>query len=187
VELRKNLAGRLMLRDTSAGPLVHARLGIAQDNSGKLVAEVRARARAEAEAQGLALVLIDGPPGIGCPVHAAVTGADLLLAVTEPTPSGVHDLQRLLELAQAFRLQAAVLINKADLSDRYTEEVQSLAARARAPVVGRLPFDPEVPRLLARGRAPLSLDRWAQGLRESWRRVERLVGGVSAQGAELAG
>jgi MinD superfamily P-loop ATPase len=187
VEMDDNLAGQLMLRDTSAGPLVHARLGIAQDNSGKLVAAVRARAREEAAARGLDLVLVDGPPGIGCPVHAAVTGADLLLAVTEPTPSGVHDLQRLLELARTFRLPAAVLINKADLSPRYAGEVERLGAGMQTPIVGRLPFDPQVPRLLARGQAPLVLERWAAALREIWPGVQRLAGAPPTYGQAAGG
>ena len=176
VTLRPNLAGSLMVRDTDAGPLVHARLGIAQDNSGKLVAEVRARARAEALAKGLQLVLIDGPPGIGCPVHAAITGVDLLLAVTEPTPAGVHDLERLLALAQSFHLPTAVLINKADLSDRYADEVEGLARSAGATLAGRLPFEPDLPRLLALGLEPLCRHPWATRLQEIWQRVRRLLG-----------
>ncbi len=176
VTLRPNLAGSLMVRDTTTGPLVHARLGVAQDNSGKLVAAVREEARAEALAAALQLVLIDGPPGIGCPVHAAITGVDLLLAVTEPTPSGVHDLERLLALADGFHLPTAVLINKADLSDRYVREVEQLARGSGAALVGRLPFEPHLPRLLALGLEPLARHPWAAGLQETWRKVRRLLG-----------
>jgi len=112
--------------------------------------------------------LIDGPPGIGCPVHAAVTGADLLLAVTEPTPSGLHDLERIVKLAQTFQLQTMVLINKADLSEMYVQRIGDLARRFGLQVVGRLPFDPQIPRLLARGEVPLCLPSWAEGLRLVW-------------------
>ena len=180
VSMRSNLAGRTMVRDTATGPLVHARLGVAQDNSGKLVAEVRAMARAEALARGLDTVVIDGPPGIGCPVHAAVTGVDLLLAVTEPTPSGAHDLERLLELAGTFGLTTAVLINKADLSELYVQRIGQLARRAGAAVVGRLPFDPEISRLLARGQTPLSLLPVAEELRRAWLQVHFLIQGGSS-------
>ena len=169
ISLRDNLAGHLMVRELGrAGALVHAQLGIAQDNSGKLVAAVRERARAEARRRGIELIIIDGPPGIGCPVHAAITGADLLLAVTEPTPSGAHDLHRLLSLANAFQLPGAVLINKADLSAEYTAEVKRLAAEAEAEVVGCLPFTAELPRALARGEVPLNSTEWGERLRESW-------------------
>jgi MinD superfamily P-loop ATPase len=175
VTLRSNLAGSLMVRDTDTGPLVHARLGIAQDNSGKLVAEVREVARAEALAKGLELVLIDGPPGIGCPVHAAITGVDLLLAVTEPTPSGVHDLKRLLALAHGFRLPTAVLINKADLSESYAREVEGLALRGGASLLGRLPFEPQLPGLLAQGLDPLCRHPWAARLQEVWQGLRHML------------
>ena len=164
-----------------AAGVQHARLGGAQDNSGKLVAEVRAMARAEALARGLDTVLVDGPPGIGCPVHSAVTGVDLLLAVTEPTPSGTHDLERLLELAGTFGLTTAVLINKADLSELYVQRIGQLARRTGARVVGRLPFEPEIPRLLARGRAPLSLLPVAEELRRAWLQVHFLMQGDGGQ------
>jgi len=181
VTLRPNRAGSLTTRDIvleeglPAGVLVHARLGIAQDNSGKLVAEVRAQARKKAAAEGLDLVLIDGPPGIGCPVHAAITGADLLVAVTEPTPSGVHDLERLLELSQAFKLSAAVVINKSDLSRKYVREVEHLAQRSDAPLLGCLPFDPAIPRLLAAKQPPLHLPGWAGELRRSWQTIQQIL------------
>jgi len=180
VAMRPNLAGRTMVRATAAGPLVHARLGVAQDNSGKLVAEVRAMARAEALAWGLETIVVDGPPGIGCPVHAAVTGADLLLAVTEPTPSGAHDLERLLELAGTFGLTTAVLINKADLSELYVQRIGKMARRMGSTVVGRLPFEPRIPRLLARGAAPLSLLPVAEELRRVWLQVHFLMQGVGS-------
>lgn len=175
IAMNPNQAGVWMVRETESGPLVHARLGVAQDNSGKLVAQVREVARDEATARGLDLVLIDGPPGIGCPVHAAVTGADLLLAVTEPTPSGIHDLERLLQLAQTFRLHVAVLVNKADLSATYARRIQVLAEQRGAQVLGHLPFDPQVPRLLARGQMPLSLPAFEAELRATWNQIQALL------------
>jgi MinD superfamily P-loop ATPase len=175
ITMRPNLAGHMMVRQTDGGPLVHARLGIAQDNSGKLVAAVRQRARDEATARGLDIVIIDGPPGIGCPVHAAITGVDLVLAVTEPTPSGAHDLERLLELTRSFQLKVAVLINKADLSERYAMEVERLAGAAGAVPLGRLPFDRKIPGLLARRKTPLAGSAWEDELRASWRKVLGLL------------
>jgi len=170
-----NQAGWMGEVSTRLGPLVHAGLGVAQDRSGKLVAEVRGRARAAAERDGIGLVVIDGPPGIGCPVHAALTGCDRVLAVTEPTPSGEHDLRRLLELVDHFRLAASVLINKSDLAPEITARIESLAQRFDAPVIGKLPFDPAVPRALARGELPLQVASFAGPLGVAWEMLKGLM------------
>jgi MinD superfamily P-loop ATPase len=170
-----NQAGVWMERRTASGPLIHAALGIAQDNSGKLVAQVRQEARAVAERDDIDLVLVDGPPGIGCPVHASLTGCDLALVVTEPTPSGEHDLERVLVLLDHFALPAAVLINKHDLSPEFTARIEALARRAGAQVVGKLPFSPEVPRALARGELPLAVEAVAAPLAEVWERIFALL------------
>lgn len=167
-----NRAGVWMERRTALGPLIHAELGVAQDNSGKLVARVRQEARAVAERDGIDLILVDGPPGIGCPVHASVTGCDLALVVTEPTPSGEHDLERVLDLLGHFGVPAAVLINKCDLSPQMTARIEALAMGANAQLVGRLPFDPEVPRALARGELPLTVGAIAPSLVDAWKRIQ---------------
>jgi MinD superfamily P-loop ATPase len=175
VSFADNQAGVWMERRTRFGPLIHAALGIAQDNSGKLVARVREEARAVAERDHIDLILVDGPPGIGCPVHASLTGCDLALVVTEPTPSGEHDLERVLALLDHFRVPAAVLINKHDLSAELTSRIEALARRADAPVVGRLPFSPEVPRALARGELPLAVEAVSVPLCEAWERIAALL------------
>ncbi|MFH1462811.1 MAG: 4Fe-4S dicluster domain-containing protein [Pseudomonadota bacterium] len=155
ISFHPNLAGHWYVRRTAQGWLVHAALGVAQDNSGKLVARVREEAAAIATREALSLVLVDGPPGIGCPVHAALGRVDRLLAVTEPTPSGLHDLDRLLDLAAHFDLSVCVAVNKWDLSPTGTETIEARCAARGVEVLGRLPFDPAVPRLLAAGRLPL--------------------------------
>ena len=170
-----NQAGVWMERRTALGPLVHASLGVAQDNSGKLVAQVRQEARAVAERDGIDLILVDGPPGIGCPVHASITGCDLALVVTEPTPSGEHDLERVLGLLDHFRVPAAVLINKHDLCPELTTRVEALANETNAAVVGKLPFSPEVPRALARGELPLAVEAVAVPLAEAWGEILALL------------
>jgi len=170
-----NQAGVWMERRTPCGPLIHAALGIAQDNSGKLVARVREEARTVAERDDIDLILVDGPPGIGCPVHASVAGCDLALAVTEPTPSGEHDLERVLELLDRFGVPAAVLINKHDLSEESTARIEALAKRANVPVVGSLPFSPEVPRALARGELPLAVEAVGAPLAEAWEGIAALL------------
>jgi MinD superfamily P-loop ATPase len=175
VYLVENQAGVWMKRRTEYGPLVHAELGIAQDNSGKLVAHVRQEARAAAEREGIELVLVDGPPGIGCPVHAALTGCDLALVVAEPTASGEHDMERLLQLLDHFRIRAAVLINKYDLSPELADRVEAAAGRAGVPVVGRIPFLPEVPRALSRGELPTAVPEVAAELSTVWKAVTGLL------------
>ncbi len=168
VILSPNLAGSWCVRESSQGPLVHAELGVAQDNSGKLVAKVREVARALAQEKQISLVLIDGPPGIGCPVHASITGVNLLLGVTEPTPSGVHDLERLLNLARTFRTKAAIVINKEDMSAAYVHAIESLSKRFEAPIVGKLPFDVRLPKLLAQRKLPLDYRPFAEKVEKIW-------------------
>ncbi len=136
--------GAWMVSETRFGPLVHARLGVAEDNSGKLVTLVRNEARALAEQRQLPLIIVDGSPGIGCPVIASLTGADLVLAVTEPTVSGRHDLDRVLELVRAFRLPFAVCINKADLNPELGERIAADASSAGAAFIARVDYDPDV-------------------------------------------
>ncbi len=155
IRFHDNLAGHWMRRRSGSTLLVHAALGVAQDNSGKLVAEVRREAAAWANREGVGVVLVDGPPGIGCPVHAAMGQLDRLLAVTEPTPSGLHDLERMLRLAQHFGVPACVAINKWDLAEAVTQTIEQACRSWAVPVVGRIPFDPAVPRLLAAGLLPL--------------------------------
>jgi MinD superfamily P-loop ATPase len=171
VSFSPNRAGLWMERRTAFGPLIHAALGIAQDNSGKLVARVREEARTVSDRDGIDLVLVDGPPGIGCPVHASLTGCDLALVVTEPTPSGEHDLERVLELLAHFRVAASVLVNKYDLSREFTERIEALTKRADVPLIGKLPYSSEVPRALTRGELPLSVGAIAAPLADAWERI----------------
>jgi len=144
ISLERETAGQWFVSDTRMGPLVHARLGIARDNSGKLVSKVREVARNVAEEHGLDLVLVDGSPGIGCPVIASITGADLVLAVCEPTLSGLSDLERVMELARGFQVPVAVCINKFDLNPEITQQIARRTEAAGADLVGEIPFDPGV-------------------------------------------
>ncbi|RLB61980.1 MAG: (4Fe-4S)-binding protein [Deltaproteobacteria bacterium] len=177
VSFTENQAGWSLQRSTPVGPLVHAQLGVAQDSSGKLVASVRQRAKEVAEQEGIELVIVDGPPGIGCPVHAALTGCDLVLVVTEPTASGEHDLARVLELVAHFRMRAVVLINKYDLAPEVAERIAGLAERSAAPVVGRIPFDRAIARALAEGELPFHLPAFAAPLAEAWQAIRKSLRG----------
>lgn len=133
--------GEWFLSQTRFGPLVHARLGIAEENSGKLVSLVRSEARALAEKKQCALIVTDGPPGVGCPVIAAIGGAAALVIIVEPTVSGLHDMQRVTELAAHFRVPGLVVVNKADLNQAMTEAVESWAVDHGLSLLGRIPFD----------------------------------------------
>ena len=153
VEMSDAERGEWFISDTRHGPLVHARLNIGGENSGRLVTLVRERAASLAQETGAALVLVDGPPGIGCPVIASVTGADLVLAVTEPTVSGAHDLERAAELVQGFGLTLAVCINKADLNPDMAERIREVCAARGLPVVGELSYDTAVVKAQVEGKS----------------------------------
>ena len=134
-------SGNWFVSQTPYGPLVHARLGIGEENSGKLVTAVRKKASDIAEREGRNLVIIDGPPGIGCPVMASVAGVDMVLAITEPTLSGMHDLNRVLDLCRHFQIPAKVCINKFDINPGITDEIEQACQEKSADVVSKLPFD----------------------------------------------
>ena len=136
--------GEWFVSDTRHGPMVHARLGIAQENSGKLVSLVRREAKAVAQSNRRELLICDGSPGIGCPVIASIAGARMVLVVTEPTLSGLHDLQRVAELCRQFNVKAAVCINKADINPEVAAEIEADAARSGIPLLGRIRYDESV-------------------------------------------
>ncbi len=173
IELAPADGGEWFVSDTRFGPLVHARLRPGQGNSGKLAALVREQAREAARATGSHLVLIDGPPGVGCPVMASLTGASMLLAVTEPTPSGEHDLERVLTLARHFEIPAFVCVNKHDLNAAMTARIERRATELGAPVAGRIPYDPAVTAAQRQGRPVVENDRGpaAQALIELWKNL----------------
>ncbi len=141
ITMKENLAGYWFISDTKYGPLVHARLGIAQENSGKLVATVRQQSRQMAEKQGLDLIISDGPPGIGCPVISSLSGASLALLVTEPTLSGIHDLERVIGVCRHFEVPALVCINKYDINEENARRIEEYCGSQEVDVVARLPYD----------------------------------------------
>ena len=148
IEMRENMSGEWFISDTPYGPFVHAKLGIAEENSGKLVTIVRHNARLIAEEKGLDLVIIDGPPGIGCPVISAITGTDAVFIVTEPTLAGLHDMQRVAQLAKHFSIPAAACINKYDLNPEMTDKIQEYCKKAGVHLLGMVPYDPIVSKAL---------------------------------------
>lgn len=133
--------GKWFISDTRFGPMVHAKLGIAEENSGKLVTLIRREAKMIAEEQNKDLLIIDGSPGIGCPVIASITGADVVLVVTEPTLSGIHDLERVAQLTSNFGIKTLVCVNKSDINPEMTEKIIKDAKEKGLKVVGRVPYD----------------------------------------------
>jgi MinD superfamily P-loop ATPase len=139
--MKENLAGRWAVSDTRYGTLVHARLGIAQENSGKLVATVRQKAKAIAEDEKADFIITDGPPGIGCPVISSLSGASLALLVTEPTLSGIHDLERVLGVCRHFGIDPLVCINKYDINEENTRQIEEYCREQGVEIASRIPFD----------------------------------------------
>jgi MinD superfamily P-loop ATPase len=133
--------GKWFVSDTRFGPMVHAKLGIAEENSGKLVTLIRKEAKRIAEEQNKNFLIIDGSPGIGCPVIASITGSDLVLVVTEPTLSGKHDLERVAELTANFGIKTLVCINKADINPEMSLSITEDAGKLGLKVIGKIPYD----------------------------------------------
>jgi len=142
IDFPENTCGEWYISDTRFGPMVHARLGIAEENSGKLVTLVRQEARKLGEEKNLKLILSDGPPGVGCPVIASIGGASAVLIVTEPTVSGKHDMQRVAQLAAHFKVPAMICVNKFDLNLELTQNIENFARENELSCLGRIPFDP---------------------------------------------
>lgn len=165
IKMQKSSAGQACSGTAITGPIAFGQLGPGEDLSGRLVTEVRNRAQSAAEAHEADVLLIDGPPGIGCPVIAAITNTDLLVAVTEPTVSGEHDLGRLVELAARLDVPVKVVLNKSDLSDDGAQRIRDLAARLDIDVIAEVPFDEELARLLPELAAGAQPDTDSPGLR----------------------
>lgn len=153
ISLKDNLSGYWSVSKTEYGPLVHARLKIAEENSGLLVSLVKNKAREIAAAENKDFILIDGSPGIGCPVIASISGSDLILVVTEPTLSGLHDLNRVLALAQHFDIPTAVSINKSDINQEMTEEIIKNCQEKGIPVIGVIPYDSAITKAQIQGKS----------------------------------
>ena len=177
IDFPERICGEWFSSMTRYGPMVHARLGIAEDNSGKLVSLVRNEARKIAGQEGAELLLVDGPPGIGCPVIASITGADHLVIVAEPTQSAKHDMERVLMLARHFEMPASVCVNKWDINEQLTVEIEALAGCFGARVLGRIRYDQAVTRAQLAGRSVVEMEEsTASGdIRHIWRQLQQII------------
>jgi MinD superfamily P-loop ATPase len=137
-----SINGHWFVSETRAGTMVHAKLGIAAENSGKLVALIKNKAKEIAKESSAQFVIVDGPPGIGCSVISSLSGADQVVVVAEPSVSGIHDLERVMKLAGHFKVPVSIIINKYDINEEKTNEIDGMALAYRIPVLARIPYDP---------------------------------------------
>jgi len=175
IEFGPVVNGTWMVSGTRFGTLVDARLGVAGENSGKLVSTVRSEARRIGEQEGVSLVLIDGSPGIGCPVIASITGADLVLIVTEPTLSGLHDLERIAGLARHFGIPAMVCVNKWDLNPELAGRIETRSGELGLEPGGRVRYDRAVTEAQIRGLSVVEYQAGgcAADIRAVWKQVQK--------------
>ncbi len=169
--------GEWYLSETDYGPMAHARLAPAAESSGRLVTMVRQKAEDVAVERELPLILIDGAPGIGCTAAAALADVDMALVVTEPTLSGIHDMERVVQLSSHFGIPVAVLINKADINAENTQRIGSYCTENRLELIGMLPYDESVTEAMAH-QVPLVEYQdgpVAEGIRQAWSRLSQLL------------
>ena len=178
IRMQESLSGEWYISETEYGPMVHAKLGIAEENSGKLVTVVRQNARLIAEKKELDLVIVDGPPGIGCPVIASITGVDLVMAVTEPTISAISDLERVLSLARHFKIEPVVLINKYDINLENTKRIEKFCQRDGIEIVGQVPFDNTFTQAMIEGKTIVEFANsdLAEGIKSIWEKIRAGIG-----------
>jgi MinD superfamily P-loop ATPase len=151
ITMTDNMSGHWFISKTRYGDLVHARLGIAEENSGKLVALVRQKAKELAKEKNADYIISDGPPGIGCPVISSLSGADLALLVTEPTLSGIHDLERVNEVCRHFNVPALVCINKYDINESNADKIEDYCRQQKMETAARIPYDNAVTEAMVKG------------------------------------
>ncbi len=177
IDFPKKKNGDWFISDTRHGTMVHAKLGIAEENSGKLVTLVRNQARRLAEEQEAPLIIVDAAPGIGCPVIASITGADLVLVVTEPTLSGIHDMERVIELTQHFGTRTLVCVNKFDLNEDMTESIGRRSAELSAEVIGRVPYDVDVTKAQLQGKSVVEYSdgKVAREIEKMWETLKQIL------------
>lgn len=174
ISLKERISGYAFISKTKYGTMSHARLNPGEANSGKLVTLVRHNARQIAEKENRHLILIDGPPGIGCPVIASVSGVDAGLAVAEPTMSGIHDLERALQLLNHFHVTPFVCINMYDINRNNTERIVKFCQKNKLEVAGKIPFDPIVTEAMVAGETVVEYSpdsRVSQEIKTAWKRV----------------
>ncbi|HNX22501.1 MAG TPA: ATP-binding protein [Spirochaetota bacterium] len=177
IEMKPHQSGKWFESETEYGPLVHARLGIAEGNSGKLVTIIRNKAKEIAKNENINLIIADGSPGTGCPVIATVTGSSFVLIVTEPTVSGIHDLKRVHTLIEHFRVRSAVCINRYDINLEKADEIEEFCRVKEIPLFGRIPYDDDVTKAQVAGKSIVEYSSGpaAEAVKVMWNKIKKEI------------
>lgn len=174
ISFPESLCGDWSVGETRVGPMVHARLRVGAENSGKLVVLVKAEAKKVAKERQIKTIIVDGPPGIGCPVIASIGGATMVLIVAEATVAGEHDLLRALQLTQHFKLPTRVAINRWDINPEIAQRIEETAVAAGATVVGRIRYDKGVTQAQRQGKSVFEIATPAAAdIRQIWEKLDR--------------
>ena len=174
IKMKQHPAGNWFISETKYGPLIFAKLGIAEENSGKLVSLVKQKAKEIAQNQKRNFIIIDGPPGIGCPVIASLSGVDIALIVTEPTLSGIHDLERVAKVSYHFGIKTRVCINKYDLNLKMSQNIKDFCQTHNIEIIGEVPFDIVVTKALTMGKPVVeySDNEASSRIKKMWEKLE---------------
>ncbi len=185
VTMADNIGGQWFESLGPLGPFMHGELGIGQGNSGKLVSLLRQRAREVGRESGLPLIIVDGPPGIGCPVIASLSGADYALIVTEPSPTAHHDMSRLLQLTGHFHIRTGVCVNKYDLNETVAEAIEAEARQVGADVLGRISYDPSFTQAQKTATTVLGFvqNQATDEIRAIWKKLSPLITATATDGS----
>ncbi|MBN1522604.1 MAG: ATP-binding protein [Candidatus Aureabacteria bacterium] len=177
ITMEENISGEWFISDTRFGPMVHARLGIAEENSGKLVSLVRKQAEELGEKKGADWVIVDGAPGIGCPVIASLSGIDCAVVVTEPTLSGLHDADRVINVAHHFQVRTNLIVNKYDLNMEMTEKIEDYCRSHQIDLIAKIPFDRAVVEAMVQGKTIIEYSEGKAGeeAARAWRAIKKSV------------
>ncbi|HEC86342.1 MAG TPA: (4Fe-4S)-binding protein, partial [Thermoplasmatales archaeon] len=166
IEMIDRDSGLIYVSETRFGPMVHAILNTAEETSGKLVTEVRKNAKEIAEENNSDIILIDGPPGTGCPVISSITGTDLVLVVTEPTVSAIHDLERVIEVSKHFGVPAMVCINKFTINIENTKKIEEYCRDNDIPIIGKIPYDVSITKAMINEQSIIEFSKSSDVSRE---------------------
>jgi MinD superfamily P-loop ATPase len=178
IDFNENHSGQWYISDTRFGPMVHAKLGIAEENSGKLVTLVRRQAKLLAEEKNIDHIIVDGAPGVGCPVISSITGASAVLIVTEPTLSGVHDLERVVELsAKHFNIPTFVCVNKYDLNPEICNKIEDYCKEYKIHFAGKIPYDDQVTKAMVEGKNIIEYSNGesSQMVKNIWEKIQHEI------------
>ncbi len=177
ISMNEQNVGKWYLSNVKTGTkMVHAKLGIGAENSGKLVAKVKNEAKANAEKEGKKIIIVDGSPGIGCPVVSSLSGASYVVLVTEPSVSGIHDLKRVYELVKKFGIKAGCIINKADINTNKANEIHKFLEDEKIDFIASIPYEENFTKAMTMGKTIVEFDdgNIKQILEESWRKIKKI-------------